>query len=75
MSFFSDYDVVEPDILFIFNSKNGVREYWIIDPAAESAALYSLKNKTLDLKKTYAKGEILQSEIVTGFNLALKDIF
>ena len=109
----SDYDVVQPDILFVSKDRRhtiaqnfisaapdlaievlspstqdrdkelklklklyaefGVREYWIVDPIAESVRVLQLGPESYD-DVTYASGS-LSSSVLEGLSLDLSQIF
>ncbi|MGN6184163.1 MAG: Uma2 family endonuclease [Thermoanaerobaculia bacterium] len=50
----------------------GVQEYWIVDPDAESVAVYRLDRGLLKMIET---PEPLTSPLLPGFSLALRDVF
>lgn len=56
-------------------SKFGVREYWIVDPEAETIMLLAFEKDRLEVKQTYPKGSVLKSMIVKDFELPLQEIF
>lgn len=54
----------------------GVREYWIIAPEDEMVEVYQLKNKgEYQLHKTYIKKGVIESFILSGLKIELKEIF
>ncbi|HLX62165.1 MAG TPA: Uma2 family endonuclease [Planctomycetota bacterium] len=59
---FDDYDA------------HGVREYWMIDCAAETVEQYVLRNKRFELALKSASGEVA-SEVITGFRIPIRAIF
>ena len=60
-------------------AKNGVREYWIVDPAQETVEVFNLKEGVF-LGKSYRAGEAgqtsrLSSSVIQGFDIEVKEIF
>lgn len=55
--------------------KYGVKEYIIIDPIAENAELYALKDGTYYLHQKAQKPEELKSLVITNFSFDLDQIF
>lgn len=53
----------------------GVKEYWIVDPWEKTVEIYSNKEKTFSLQKSYLQNDILESPIVTGLEIKLSDVF
>jgi Uma2 family endonuclease len=53
---------------------HGVKEYWIIDTDNQTVEQYLLKNKTFELAQKLKDG-IIDSEVITGFKIALKEVF
>jgi Uma2 family endonuclease len=110
---FSQYDVVEPDLIYIsserasvLTEKNvqgapdlvievlsesterrdrttklklyaryGVREYWLIDPAARTAEIHRMAPQGLELAGTLASADELTSPLLPGFRLTLTKVF
>ncbi|MBW8048928.1 MAG: Uma2 family endonuclease [Cytophagales bacterium] len=56
-------------------AKFGVKEYWIVMPKEKSIEVYVLKEDVFNLYKTFSEKDILESLIMKGFKLKLKDIF
>jgi len=52
-----------------------VKEYWIVIPESEEIEVYILKNNTYQLYKIYSRGDILESPMLKGLNIELKEIF
>ncbi|MGB9716150.1 MAG: Uma2 family endonuclease [Thermodesulfovibrionales bacterium] len=53
----------------------GVKEYWIVIPEEESIEVYTLKDNTFMLHKTYTKENILESLYLKDLKIELKKIF
>jgi Uma2 family endonuclease len=109
----SNYDVVQPDILFVSNerarfitaaniqgapdlvveilspateqydrgykrtlyARHGVREYWIIDPDAETVEVLAESDEGLTPVATYGVSETLVSPLLGSLSVALGQIF
>jgi Uma2 family endonuclease len=109
----SNYDVAQPDILFVSNersdiivgpnirgapdlvveilspstsrydrgykrvlySRHEVREYWLVDPDAETVEVLTESNEGLTLAATYRRGETLTSPLLEGLAIDLEQIF
>ena len=65
-------DLVQKKKLY---AKFGVTEYWIVIPEDGSVEIYILKDNTYQLLKTYSKDDILESPLLKGLKIALKEIF
>ncbi|OHB41903.1 MAG: restriction endonuclease [Planctomycetes bacterium GWB2_41_19] len=65
-------DVVQKKRLY---ARFGVKEYWIVIPESEEIEVYILKNNTYQLYKIYSRGGILESPMLKGLNIELKEIF
>ena len=55
--------------------KYGVKEYIIIDPIAQNADLYSLKDGLYYLRQQAKKDEVLKSVLLSGLSFGLVKIF
>ena len=53
----------------------GVKEYWIVAPGEEMIEVYRLDNQGYQLSRTYFHGDTLESQVLKGFNVELKEIF
>lgn len=53
----------------------GVREYWIVDPIEKTVEIYSNKEKTFSLERSYSQNDTLESPLITGLNIKLADVF
>ena len=56
-------------------AKHGVKEYWLVDPAAETVSILRLRGGVLAVARTFGRNETLQSPLLAGFELDLDDIF
>ncbi|MGB9715462.1 MAG: Uma2 family endonuclease [Thermodesulfovibrionales bacterium] len=55
--------------------RSGVKEYWIVDPELDSIEIYSNEGNHLSLiKKAEKEGEV-ESLLLKGLKISLKDIF
>ena len=109
----SEYDVAQPDILFVSNDRSsiitepniqgapdlvveilspataqydrgykrtlygrhGVREYWLVDPDAETVEVLIETAEELALGATYRRGDTLTSPMLDGLAITLEQIF
>jgi len=65
-------DMVQKKRLY---ARFGVKEYWVVIPDCEEIEIYILKDNTYRLYKSYNKSDNLESPLLKGLNIALKDIF
>ena len=56
-------------------AKHGVKEYWLVDPAAETVAILRRRGGALVVAHTFGRNETLRSPLLAGFELALDDLF
>lgn len=54
---------------------HGVKEYWIVDPDAKTITVLLRGEGGLGVVGIYGEGETLRSPTLTGFSLALEEIF
>ena len=54
---------------------HGVREYWLIDPDAYQVEILTLVEGEFGRAGVYSKGDIVTSPLLTGFRIAVDDIF
>lgn len=55
--------------------RHGVREYWIVDPAAETIAVFRLADGKLEPVATAAGSGSLSTPFAEGFVLDVKEVF
>ncbi|MFN3315693.1 MAG: Uma2 family endonuclease, partial [Raineya sp.] len=65
-------DSVEKKDLY---EKFGVKEYWIVEPANQVVEIFTLKNQKYILHQFVAEQGKVQSKLLQGFEIDLKDIF
>src|SRR5215203_3404673 len=54
----------------------GVKEYWVVYPVEESVAVFVLSQENkYNGASVYASGEIIESKVLPGLKINLKDIF
>lgn len=53
----------------------GVLEYWIINYWDETVAIYNLVEEQYQLTGTFRRGETAVSQVMTGFQMAVTDLF
>ena len=54
---------------------HGVKEYWIVDPDAKTVTVLLQEEGGFGEVGVYGEGETLRSPTLTGFSLALEEIF
>ncbi|MBD3181131.1 Uma2 family endonuclease [Candidatus Poribacteria bacterium] len=55
--------------------KAGVSEYWIVDPLDRTIEIYIIDNKKYKMIGKWGLGEIIHSEVLSGFQASVDDIF
>ena len=55
--------------------KHGVREYWLVDPVAETVAILRPRGGVLVAAHRFGRNETLHSPLLAGFELDLDDVF
>lgn len=53
----------------------GVQEYWVVFPEDQAIEVYVLQGRRFRLHETYADDEVLESTVLPGFRLSLKEVF
>ena len=56
-------------------AKHGVKEYWLVDPAAETVSILIPRDGELAAAHTFGRNETLRSPLLAGFELALDEVF
>ena len=56
-------------------AKHGVKEYWLVDPAAETVSILRPRAGALEVARTFGRNETLRSPLLASFQLALDDGF
>jgi Uma2 family endonuclease len=56
-------------------AKHGVEEYWMLNPNNESIEQYQLEKGKFDFVGLIKKEDIIESIVLKGFKICLKDIF
>ncbi|MDQ3620957.1 MAG: Uma2 family endonuclease [Verrucomicrobiota bacterium] len=67
-------EALDRGIKFIDYAANGVREYWILDPAARSIEKYLERDGRYQLHVKMREGEI-ESGVVAGFRVPVQALF
>ena len=62
-------------VKFELYAQHGVQEYWIVNPDARTITVFLLNEGEFEEVDTYSEGETLTSPILTGFSIALDEIF
>lgn len=65
-------DTIQKKMLY---ARFGVKEYWIVAPKEAMIEVYSLKNDEYSLSGTYRKQHAIESRVLPGFRVELKEIF
>lgn len=55
-------------------AKSGVREYWIVDPEAETVELFALRKGAYALVGKYGVGKTMRSETLPGLKVKVKEV-
>ena len=55
--------------------KHGVKEYWLVDPVAETVAILRPRGGVLVAAHTFGRNETLRSPLLAGFELDLDAVF
>ncbi len=55
-------------------AKNGVREYWIVDPERETVDVFRLKGREFESKR-YGVQDCLSSSVIKDLTIEVKEIF
>jgi Uma2 family endonuclease len=55
--------------------QHGVREYWLIDPEAQTVEVLHLESGEYKLVGRWHPGETAQSRLLKGFHVAVSDLF
>ena len=56
-------------------SRHGVREYWLIDPLAETVSIHLQQAGRLALTRTCGRRDTLRSPLLAGLELRVDDVF
>jgi len=61
---------------FLLYEKNGVQEYWIVDPANKDVLVYTLnKQKKYIGSKPFVAGEFVETQVLKGLEMDVVDVF
>ena len=55
--------------------KNGVREYWIVDPIEKTVEIFIFQNSKFISTGELSKNEIAKSKLIVGLEVSLETIF
>ncbi len=56
-------------------ARHGVKEYWLVDPEAATVAVLLLDGGELKVAGVYGEGDTLDSAVMSGFSIALAEVF
>ena len=56
-------------------ARHGVKEYWLVDPAAETVSILIPRDGALAAAHSFGRNETLRSPLLAGFEIALDDVF
>ena len=56
-------------------SQFGVQEYWIVDSETQTIELYGRRDDKLQLAQKFSSGDAVESALLPGLRLAVKDVF
>ena len=56
-------------------ARHGVKEYWLVDPEAATVAVLLLDGGELKVAGVYGEKDTLSSAVISGFSIALADVF
>lgn len=56
-------------------ARGGVSEYWLVDPAAKTVEVLTLKSGRYERAGVYRSTEVLRSVVLTGLSIPLSQIF
>lgn len=65
-------DIVQKKRLY---ARFGIKEYWIVIPETEEIEIYILEENHYQLYKAYRKSESLETPVLKGLKMELKNIF
>jgi len=65
-------DTIQKKMLY---ARFGVKEYWIVAPGEKLIEVYHLDKQVYRLDKTYLYADTLESQVLKGFKVELRDIF
>ncbi len=53
----------------------GVREYWLVDPEAQTVEVRRLTREGYELLRVFGRGDLLRSEVLSTLELPLQPVF
>ena len=65
-------DAIQKKVLY---ARHGVKEYWIVAPKEKMIEVYEPKDGIYRLIKTCLQDDIIESQVLKGFKVVLKEIF
>jgi Uma2 family endonuclease len=55
-------------------ARNGVREYWLVDPRARQVTVFGLEGQAYDAGSVFAEGDRLASRVLPGLDCAVTEL-
>jgi Uma2 family endonuclease len=55
--------------------RNGVREYWLVDPVARSLSVHGLQGEKLQLGATLSEDDAFESALLPGLSFQVGELF
>jgi Uma2 family endonuclease len=56
-------------------AKSGVKEYWLVDPEAQTIEVYTLRGQVYQPLERLTAGEVAHSEFLPGFEVKVNELF
>ena len=78
------YELIEGELIMTpspvpyhqkYNTRFGVKEYWIVDPIEKTVEIYTPENENLVLTKSLSNDDLLESFLFPGLKIKLAAVF
>ncbi len=66
---------IDRQVKFKLYQKFGVREYWIIDPDAETIEIFAARAGGYESLGHFSRGQDVRSDVLSGFACSVDDVF